>query len=448
MAQVLVPIAATAATTAVATIAPIAIEAASRYLTKKFSSGTNTKKNNSADPNYNYYPQNQMYYPSSIPNQSYPPQNYYSPNNQPPVNFYYNKSKKPKIPGAAKGGSSAANEDNGISLDVDGIIINFKSQLANADLFAFFDKAHKSLLKSDWNNGINLYHFLHYAFITFMNVRDKTHIKCQFCAAAHCNEALHDMIDRSRYFFFLHRHEMKNMFASMYQCATATVNMFFMILMPPCNPHNGVFAYDLHAVVEERVKKINQMSPHKVFYHGIIYNRSTSDELFAQYAGAVLAKSTEFDRHVFLYATHTVTKPQHWCLVFIDLKSNIYIHYNSLGAHKDFNDTLYQILKHDACYPKLELIRNVERNQGRSKLCGVFVYDMLYELSKTAPENLRSAFEEYTSERLTEQSEKYIDQVIAKRVDNYFTPGSSTSTLFTAVFNNCAATQLIDSLEV
>lgn len=421
MAQIAVPLAIAGITTGITVLGPPLLEAATKAAAKFADKYRNNTPAQNTHQNYNNTQQNQNQYQHQNQNQA-------QPWNIPPINFYYNSKSTPPAPIRGKGPDAP-------SLNVDGIIENLKMQIAQSDLFKIFDKEHQSLLEADWHRGENLYHFLHFSFITFLNVRDRCDKQCQFCVVP-CTTVLAELVDRSRYFFFLHRHEMKNMLASMYQCNAATVNLFFMILMAPCNPHNGMFAYDLHAIVEERVKKINQLNANKIFYHGIIYNKSTSETLFAQHAAAVLAKSAEFKRHVFLYATHTVTKPQHWCLVFIDLNCNLYIHYNSLGAHRDFNDTLYKILSSELLFPKLELLKNAHRNQGRSKLCGIFVYDMLYELSTSTSDNLRLAFEEYTNGRLAEQSQKYIDNVIADRVENYFTPGDMKSTLFTSVFNN------------
>lgn len=318
--------------------------------------------------------------------------------------------------------------------NVDNIIHFLKSQLNDSMLVnTTFDKYHLELLHSNWHDNKNLYHILHYLYVNFLRVRDggrKT--SCAFCEGGPA--AL--IVDQTRMLFFEKRRELRSLLVAMYQCNAATVEAFFSILMAPCNPKNGMFAYDLSVLLEARVKKLNQQIQRRqrMFYHGIIYNKSTSENLYIQHAAAIIKEASEYPRHVFLVATGTVIKPQHWCLCFIDLIGGVYINYNSLGGEKEFNGTLYNVLKEQA-YPSLKLLKNDERSQGRSKLCGFFVYDMLYELACAEPENVVNVFKTYINRARAGYDQTHIDEVISNRAERYITDGGSFS-LFESIFKN------------
>jgi hypothetical protein len=196
-----------------------------------------------------------------------------------------------------------------------------------------------------------------------------------------------------------------------------------------------MYAYDLHQIVLEQVKKLNELGTQKLFYHGIIYKNASSLELYCQHAGAILARaeSTGCKRHVLLFATNTVKKPVHWCLDFIDLDERIYIHYNPLAKRVDVDMTLCSVL--NTClseHERLEFCVNPGRKQGSSQLCGVFAFDMMCVLARTPSGALREKFLALTA------TNEQIDDEMRKQAEFFLDNSTESSSFMRALssYNN------------
>ncbi len=339
----------------------------------------------------------------------------------------YNKNNRKGRRG--HGDESCENDNEGFDdnveiekYNINAILSNLKSEISETQLN--IDAVHRALLDTDWrgNGGENFYHLMHYLLQKFLSIRDSNRVNCFFCSAGTSQKNLCHARQETIHQLFDYKDHFKAMLVSMYQCSMSTVNLLFHILKPPCNPFSGMYAFELHQVVLTRIKKMNeQLEPNmKIFYHGIIYKNSTTDKLMLRYAAIVNEESYRYSRHFFLFATNTVVQPVHWCFVLIDWPAKLYLHYNPLAKIADSDKRLYTYLSMIS-HENFDYVHNTGRLQGKSKLCGFFVFDMLNKLINISSNNLRETFLALTSENI--EIDKYIGDQTKKFVQP--TPSSS-----------------------
>ncbi len=315
----------------------------------------------------------------------------------------------------------------------DRVLSNFKSVIAASTWYKKFiesDAVHKQCFLSNWRLGGQ--DFMHFMFflntITEKQLSRTTAVshegKCLFCA----NARNPNYVNMYKLLFYQNKAHYEVMLNTFFNCNALLVQQVFEMVLPPCFPHQGTYAWDLHIFLRDRFAKMNNLRTvpsychgkvlDHIDYHGVIYKEMTDDALFLN-ALSILERYLLHGRtrHALLYSTKSITSPEHWCGVFIDFKCSAAFFYNSLAKHEQLDMRLLSILKRllEIARPgvRMEFYTNTDRLQNDSKLCGLFVFDFFTWMARQESAHLVEFFKKNT------KSQDFLDDVVSQRMKTY-----------------------------
>ena len=200
---------------------------------------------------------------------------------------------------------------------------------------------------------------------------------------------------------------------------------FFKSIKPACHTKTGTYPFDVCQLFLDYLK----ISKLKFLYKfmGVIYNEQLhdADSIKIIYDSIVLNITKNNNTELlttppklpilaYYYSTGCETVPKHWCGIFIDLYTGVYIFYNSLAGASHENKNLYFVLKklvynnnkqltvNQTCETRstnssecddfqqddFVYATNKYRHQGKNKLCGLFVL-RFFDVMAKCPERTR-----------------------------------------------------------
>lgn len=274
------------------------------------------------------------------------------------------------------------------------VIGEFKLILKNSFIVRnFWTKPHLALIDDKEISCRNFNHLIYYILMTYNQIRENKSPSIMSARCKYCHQNKNKTIESLALPIYQHKTKIKTILTSMFQIPADLTRRIFMVIKMPCHPFKGMLAWDMHNVMMDRIHKINYapvVKNRRVFYHGIVYNKSTVDIQYKHIIRDMENMASEYNTHVALCATGTVTNPIHWCLIYICLVSKTFIFYNSLAKEEDQNRELFNILH--AYDSEFRFVTNTRVWQGNSKLCGFFVYEMLATLCRTDSKRLEETF--------------------------------------------------------
>lgn len=284
------------------------------------------------------------------------------------------------------------------------IVQRFKSQLVESQVNKQLDETHMQLFNLSWEpDNSPLFHILYYLMNYGLPPIGKKPQCCVLCDPSLAPKIYKDI----RYYFYKNRIHLKNILCSLYQCNTRTVDDIILTIKSPFHPFKGMYTWDLHVLVIDKLKSLNKTLTQKVFYHGILYNDVTTPNTYRSFIHELNCISDTYRRHFILICTGDEFNPVHWCGLFVDLDSNICFYFNSLAEEKHLNTGYYNELVKQ--YPQMRFMTNKTQMQGESSLCGFFVLEWMIAMTMGGDDLLKAYRNFYvTDDIVTERLEDHI----------------------------------------
>lgn len=236
-----------------------------------------------------------------------------------------------------------------------------------------------------WQNTIHLLHYL---------TRRAVRAPCVICHEP-------DKLEHMFFDLWTNRHDLYNVLNVFYNCDLVVANEFVHFLKPPCYPDDGTYPWDMNIFMSSLFKYHNYFKVYQpVTYHGVLYSAETSQTNLEIFAGQIINSSVR--RHAFLVACGTIHKPTHWCGLFIDTSISTAFFFNSIAHEHQLDWKLVDVFNNVCNQMGLEYLKinnritNKKRLQGKSNLCGHFVYDFFSTMLRQPSYRLQQVFKEYT----------------------------------------------------
>lgn len=284
---------------------------------------------------------------------------------------------------------------------------NNSSSSSNHDVKQMFENL-------TWQNMVHLLHFLSTRAV---------HAPCKICQ--HPNQLEHIFFE-----MWSNRHDLYNVLNVFYHCDLAVANEFVHFLKPTCYPDDGTYPWDMNIFMASLFKYHNYFKVYEpVTYHGVVYSKDTSIANLEIFAWQIVQSAVP--RHAFLIACGTIQKPTHWCGIFIDMTISTAFFYNSI-AHQHQLDWKVVDALNNLCdklgveHLKIKTrITNTKRLQGKSNLCGHFVYDFFSTMLRQPANKLKQVFTDYTNvpDELNKNSKSaadILDSTLHNKIKNKF----------------------------
>lgn len=303
--------------------------------------------------------------------------------------------------------------------ETDWLRVVFVDSVQNSQLFKTLVRqahAHCDLLFSD--EPFDFFHFIYYCYNV---IRKYLHVQPQLNECEFCKVSKTDNETFSRFLIFVykHRESFAHFFNAYFNTDLALTLEYFKRLKPICSPFSGTYGWDLNLMLLGRLKKTNRSHMEDfVQYHGIIYNQEDPHSIATKALSVVLSHLYRgINKFAFIYSVNKVFTPEHWCGIFIDFKLGRYFFYNSLAKKGQVNMDLFNmincLLEHYG-EPALEFITNYERQQEKSKLCGMYVFHFIHKMSNSTAK--RSELFEQTFNNQSALSDEILPEILPQYI--------------------------------
>lgn len=314
--------------------------------------------------------------------------------------------------------------------------------------------AHSWLLnRKEWSRASDVIHLLYFLklyvdFTITKQVSKKVEVpRCELCSSGGNDDKLLNEI-----FFELWdaRDQIVYMLNVYYECDLAAAREFIQLIKPPCFPYHGTFPWDMNQYIDELFARENMFRDFDpVMFHGVVYktsSRAAINGFVEQMIACALSPKRPVFRHAFLFADGDITKPKHWCGMFIDLNVHLAIFYNSLAKPEQENWLLVEAFNEICEQRGLSTLAITERLTNRvplqkdSNLCGHFVYDFFREMLKQPSSELGEMFLDYARPPRPGQ---FLDEALRNKVSSDFRFSNNKISIFTKKFAAAKKQQFI-----
>jgi hypothetical protein len=236
----------------------------------------------------------------------------------------------------------------------------------------------------------DIFHFFSFIFnTTYICVTAKDSLlsnndtfKCVFC-----NYDTNDEINYENnqlkwsYFLYLLKKEFISFLNSFFEVDFVLAQVVLTRIKNTIYTKNGTTGLDMNQFIYDEIKRINRID---VSYRGLMYSIIKEDTLYMLCTNILFDLVNNFKKiFIIPYSVNTISNPQHWCVIIVDFTNHCLFFYNSLAKSKQtpklimnrMVDFFSNSIKQD-----LQIHVNTARQQGSSKLCGLFVINFISKM--------------------------------------------------------------------